>query len=142
MAFSYDENHRTRSLENPDLSICRTYLCTEPFGKPPLETDFGSVNLGRLLETLQMSADYFAKQDKSRTAERLKLEVVKLYMKAGEWKSALRTLLIVWQQLSWRRQGWWELLAEANWALEDCVYGAGDMETLVAVRWELLCSCR
>ena len=143
MAFVRDGSSRNALPgKSGDSSIYTSYLCTEPFGRPPLDAEFGSVNLGRLLETLQMSAEYFSKQNRLRTVERLRLEMATLNMGDGEWKAALRILLSVWQQLSWRREGWWDLVVEVGRALKTCAREVGDRETLIAVEWELLCGCR
>lgn len=143
MAFVRDGSPRNGSpKKSGEFSIYRSYLCTEPFGRPPLDAEFGSVNLGRLLETLQLSTEYFSKQDRLRTAERLRLEMARLNMEDGEWKAALRILLPVWQRLSWRWEGWWDLVVEVDLALKDCALKVGDIETLIAVEWELLCGCR
>ena len=125
-----------------DKSIFSTYLCTEPFGRVQLASESGSASLERLLETLQMSTDYFSKQSQLRTVERLRMEMAWLNIENAEWNAGLSFLLPLWRGLSWRREGWWSLVAEVDWALRDCALYARDVELLISVEWELLCSCR
>ena len=142
MAFPYNG---ASSLGSPqasnELSVYRSYLFTEPFGRSPLTTDQGTVNLGRLLEIFKKSVDHFTRHNRLRTVERLRLEMARLNMENGEVNTALQLLLPLWQELSWRREGWWDLVAEVDWALRDCARHVGDERTLIAVEWELLCNC-
>lgn len=119
-----------------------TYLCPEPHveyalpGKPTF--DHGAL----LIDTMHKAAGHFAKRGQSRAVERLKFEVAREHMRSGQWNDAMGILKPLWQHLSWRREGWWKLVEEISWAVRACARHLGDGETLVAVEWELLSSCR
>ncbi len=93
------------------------------------------------MRTLQRSADYFADRDQVRSVERLQLEMARVHMKNEQWEKAARVLTPLWQTLSWRKAGWWQMLEEVDWALRDCATRIRNLETLIAVNWELLNTC-
>ncbi len=123
-------------------SIYDTYLCREPANYVPMLIRNGPDEYTALLRTLQRSADYFAEKDHTRAVERLQLEIARVHMQNKRWDRAARVLVSLSQTLSWRRAGWWVLLEEMDWALRDCARRIGDLQTLIAVEWELMCSCK
>ena len=142
MALSFDGISTTKSSQSLDeRSLYGSYLLTEPFGRSPLPSEFRSTDFDRLLEILQKSVGHFAKRGRGRTVERLRLEIARLSVQNNDKASALQVLIPLWSDLSWRREGWWELVAALNWILRDCAREVGDEKTLVAVEWELLFNC-
>ena len=123
-------------------SIYDTYLCREPTNDVPMMIRNGPDEYTALLRTLQRSADYYAEKDHTRVVERLQLEIARVHMHNKRWDRAARVLISLSQTLSWRRAGWWVLLEEVDWALRDCARRIGDLPTLIAVEWELMCSCK
>lgn len=121
-------------------SIYDTYLCREPANDVPMLIRNGPDEYTALLRTLQRSADFFAEKDHTRAVERLQLEIARVHMQNKRWDRAARVLVSLSQTLSWRRAGWWVLLEEIDWALRDCARRIGDLETLIAVEWELMCN--
>ena len=126
----------------PLPSLFDTYLCTEPAGDVPLLIRNGPDEYTATMRTLQRSADYFAEKDQGRAVERLQWEMAKVHMQHSQWDRATRVLEPLWQTISWRRAGWWQLLAEVDWALRDCASHIRNLETLIAVEWELLNRCK
>jgi len=122
------------------LSVYETYLFSEAFGRPPHSTEQGSINLERQLEMFRKSTDHFTRHCRTRTVERLRLEMARLNIRNGEEKAAIQILLPLWQDLSWRREGWYDLVAELDWILRDCARLLNDEATVIAVEWELLCN--
>lgn len=122
--------------------IYDTYLCREPANDVSMLIRNGPDEYTALLRTLQRSADYFAEKDHTRAVERLHLEIARVHMQNERWDRAARVLVSLSQTLSWRRAGWWVLLEEIDWALRDCARRIGDLETLITVEWELMCSCK
>lgn len=122
-------------------SIYDTYLCKDPANDVPILNRNGPDEYTAKMRTLQRSADYFAERDQVRTVERLQLQMARVHMEQRQWERAARVLTPLWQTLSWRRSGWWHLLEEVDWALRDCATRVRDLETLIAVDWELLNKC-
>ena len=123
------------------VSIYDTYLCREPANDAPLLIHNGPDEYTACMRTLQRSADYFAERDHTRAVERLQFEMARIHMQNKQWERAARLLVPLWQTLSWRRAGWWLLLKEIDLALRECTRRVRDVETLIAVEWELLCTC-
>ena len=123
-------------------SIYDTYLCREPANDVPLLIRNGPDEYTARLRTLQRSVDYYAEKDHTRTVERLQLEMARVHMQNDRCDRAARVLIPISQTLSWRRAGWWVLLEEVDWALRDCARRIGDIPMLIAVEWELMCSCK
>ena len=122
-------------------SIYSTYLCRDPVGDVALLINNGPDEYTSLLRTLQRSADHWAEKDHTRSVERLQLEIAHLHMRNQQWQRGMRTLVPLWQTLTWRQAGWWNMLEDVDWALKECARNVRDAETLVAVEWELMNRC-
>ncbi len=125
----------------PTPAVFDTYLCTEPAGDVALLIRNGPDEYTASMRTLQRSADYFAEKNQGRAVERLQWEMAKVHMQHEQWERATRTLTPLWQTLSWRKSGWWQLLEEVDWALHECATRIRSLETLIAVDWELSSNC-
>ena len=123
-------------------SVYDTYLCREPADDVPMLIRNGPDEYTASLRTLQRSADYFAERDRVRAVERLQLEMARLHVQFNQWERAARVLVPLWQTLSWRRAGWWNLLEEVDWLLRECARSVQDAETLISVEWELRNECK
>lgn len=122
-------------------SIYETFLCRDPAGDLPFLINNGPDQYTALLRTLQRSADHYVELDHIYAVERVQLEMARLHMQYQQWQRAMRTLVPLWQNLSWRRAGWWSLLEEVDRALKECACKVRDAEALVAVEWELMSPC-
>ena len=124
---------------NPMPSIVQTYLCKEPWERSgslsPIDQSFFKFSD---LERLRSSSDFYLQQNRHRTLEHLQLEAAKLHMRESQWVDAYNILLSLWRRCSWRKRGWWILLAELDWSLRECARQVADVNTLIAVEWELL----
>ena len=86
-----------------------TYIYKEPFGRSPFAQEQEPADLDSRLGALQTSMNYFSKQDRSRTVERILFEIARVNMHYGRWSAALHVLLPLWRESSWRRSGWFVL---------------------------------
>ncbi|MCJ1382147.1 hypothetical protein MMC17_005259 [Xylographa soralifera] len=144
LALSMPKEDRSSPGQSPASQIASkshlydTYLCPEPhkeYGLP----GHASFNHGALLiKTLQKAAGQFSKRHQDRAAKRMEFEMAREYMRAGRWEEAMDLIKPLWQNLSWRKEGWWKLVEEMSWAVRACARHLGDGEVLVAVEWELL----
>ena len=116
-----------------------TYLCPEPHLEYGLKQHFDHSAL--LIETLGKAAVHFSQRQQTRAVERAGFEVAGEFMKQGNWERAWTLLKPLWQNLSWRKTGWWNLVEEVSWAVRACARNLSDGETLVAVEWELHSNC-
>lgn len=115
-----------------------TYLVPEPHLEAPLEGLRGFDHSGSILSALRASLDEFSKRNQARKVESLSLEIAEEYMRIGAWPEAHARLQPLWSNLSWRRSGWWQLMARFGWALRECALRVQDPESVIRIDWELL----
>jgi len=75
-----------------------------------------------------------------RSAQASKLQLANECIRVEAWDEALRVLRPLWQGMSWRREGWWDLTEEVGTLLRKVAAQVGDGGTVVAVDWELISS--
>lgn len=115
-----------------------TYLVPETHIEAP-RSEHSGVNHGDMvLATLKDALEEFSKRRQTRQVERLSLEIAEEYMRNGSWPEAFRTLQPLWSTISWRRSGWWQLMARFGWSLRECALNVQDGETILRVDWELM----
>jgi len=73
-----------------------------------------------------------------RSAQAAKLQLADEYVRLEAWDEALRVLRPLWQGMSWRREGWWDLTEEVGTLLRKVGAQVGDGGAVVAVDWELM----
>jgi trafficking protein particle complex subunit 11 len=73
-----------------------------------------------------------------RSAQSAKLQLAQEFIKQEAWDEALHILRPLWHSMSWRREGWWDLLEEVGTILRKVAAKTGDGGTIVAVDWELM----
>ncbi|KAJ5549782.1 hypothetical protein N7535_002276 [Penicillium sp. DV-2018c] len=118
--------------------IYDTYLVPEPHLEAPQEGRATFDHSSLILETLRGAIEEFSKRHQTRKVECLSLEAAEEYMRIGSWSEAHGLLQPLWSTLSWRRSGWWHLMAKFGWALRECAVRVQDSETVLRVDWELL----
>ncbi|ODH49704.1 hypothetical protein GX48_04229 [Paracoccidioides brasiliensis] len=123
---------RSRSI------VYDTYLVPEPYDEYPLSDRPGLAHSKLILGFLETAIEEFSKRQQGRMVEQLKLEMAKEHMRIGEWNEAMAIIRPLWPHLTWRRDGWWELMEDFAWTLRECAFHAGDGETVLRVDWELL----
>lgn len=73
-----------------------------------------------------------------RYVEELKLQKAKQLMRDQAWDQALRVLLPLWQTMSYRKEGWWDIVEDVSWALRTVAAHVGDGVSVIAADWELM----
>ncbi|OAX82087.1 hypothetical protein ACJ72_03562 [Emergomyces africanus] len=126
------------SLSPSRSTVYDTYLVPEPYNEYPMYDHPGLSHSKLIIGFLEASTEEFSNRRQNRMVEQLKLKMAKEHMKIGQWKDALAILRPLWPQLSWRQNGWWELMEDFTWTLRDCAFKAEDAETVLRVDWELL----
>ncbi|EEP80901.1 predicted protein [Uncinocarpus reesii 1704] len=119
-------------------NIYDTYLAPEPYDEYPLTGNKGTNYSRLIIDYLTASSDQFSKRGQFRVVESQKLDIAREHMRLGEWQAGLDILRPMWPALTWRRDGWWQLMEEFGWALRECAHHAGDPETILRVDWELM----
>ena len=141
------EEDRTSPGQSPASQVANksylydTYLCPEPHKEAPLPGHEGVSHSQLILNGLNMGLHAFEARGQKRAVERLKFEIAKEQMRQGRWTDASQSLRSLWQNMSWRREGWWTVVQEVCWALRTCARQTGDADAIVSVEWELLNDC-
>ena len=123
-------------------SVYDSYLCKAPTNDLPLLNQNGPDEYTARMRTLQRSVDYFSERGQMRAVEVLQYEMARVHMQQDQWERAARVLRPMWQALTWRRAGWFVLLKEVDQALLECASRIRDLETVIAVQWELMGKCK
>jgi trafficking protein particle complex subunit 11 len=93
---------------------------------------------GQVLSSLRSSIALLEQKKLLRSVQELKLELAKELIELQAWDDALRVLRPLWQGMSYRNEGWWDIVEEVGWTLRMVARRTGDRGTVVAVDWELL----
>ncbi|KAI9039510.1 uncharacterized protein KD926_009384 [Aspergillus affinis] len=115
-----------------------TYLAPETHLEAPQAGSTGFDHSSLILRTLKAALEEFAKRNQTRKTESLTLEIAEEHMRKGSWAEAFDLLQPLWSTLTWRRSGWWQLMAKFGWALRECALQVQDSEMVLRVDWELL----
>lgn len=113
-----------------------TYLVPEPHVEASQQSVPGHSD--QILRALKASLEEFSKRSQVRKVESLSLEVAEELMRIGSWSEAHIILRPLWSNLSWRRSGWWQLMAKFGWVLRECALRVQDSELIIRIDWELL----
>lgn len=131
---SQSPGHKISSRSN----IYDTYLCPEPHVERPLPGHAGVNHAELMLGHLRPSVEEFSKRHQTRMVEQRTLDMARELMRLESWEEALHILRPLWQTLTWRQNGWWELMEDFGWTLRECAVRAKDSETILRVDWELM----
>jgi trafficking protein particle complex subunit 11 len=113
-----------------------SFLCPEPHEEVSID------HSALLVSTLTQAAERFSAHEGLRCTEMAYLEIALEHVGAERWLNAMEVLRPLWQTLSWRQSGWWELVFQASSAMKKCALELEDWETYLAAEYELLSNCR
>ena len=147
LAYSIPDEDRAAPGQSPasvvagQAHLYDTYMCPPPYKEYGFAEHNRIDHAALIVDTLRKAASQFSKRNQKREVERIALEVAKECMGAGKWKEAMEELKPLWQNLSWRRDGWWYLVEEVSWTVRQCAREVSALQVLIAVEWELMSSC-
>ncbi|KAH7114396.1 Gryzun, putative trafficking through golgi-domain-containing protein [Dendryphion nanum] len=114
------------------------YLVPEPHLEIPVPGTAGGFEHWKDIVTkLREAIVEFDARGQQRKTEQLQLEISKTLLHVKKYEDAFKFLRPLWENMTWRREGWWSLGSEVLWALHECALRVGDPETYVATEWEL-----
>lgn len=119
-----------------------TFLVQEPLRQDPFAVTHNPNDTATRIDIYRKSILYFEERHRRRAVERLKYELGLLYVQQGEWERALKVLKPLWEGVSWRREGWWPILAALGEVVRECAVRCGDGDMVVRGAWEGMNSCR
>jgi trafficking protein particle complex subunit 11 len=114
------------------------YLVPEPHLEYPLAGTRGYDHCDAIVELLNQASHEFFKTDQQRLVDQLHLNAGQELLRSNRPSEALAVLLPVWEGMSWRTSGWWDLISETVWALNEAAERCQDSDILVKTGWDLL----
>ena len=115
-----------------------SYLCPEPHEENPLPGFPGVQHSEIVIAALSKAADEFKKRKQRRVVQELQLAIANERIKQEDWDNALLVLRPLWQNMTYRKEGWWNSVEEISWALRKAAAKTGDRVSIIAVDWEMM----
>lgn len=113
------------------------YLCPEPYEEYPL--DGTGVNHAQLiLDCLILARTQFQSRKQLRAAAELSLDCAKEMANMESWKEVLSVLRPLWEDMSFRSDGWLDVSEHLCWLMRRAAVEEGRGELVVAIDWELM----
>lgn len=114
-----------------------TYLCPAPYQENPLEGE--GVNHSQLIiDCLIAARTQFQGRNQLRIASELALECAREMAAMQSWKEVLTILRPLWEDSSFRSEGWVDVSEELCWIMRRAAAEMERTDLLVAIDWELL----
>lgn len=76
----------------------------------------------------------------TRSKEEVALSNAKELLRIESYDDALRVLRPLWRKMSYRTEGWWDIVQDVDWALRKAATEMGDGEAILWADWELMSS--
>lgn len=115
-----------------------SYLVPEPHLEYPLpDTTGGFEHWKDITGKLHAAIQEFEARRQYRKVHQLQLEVARTLLHVKQFGEAFKVLRPLWENMEWRREGFWSLASEVLWGAHECALHVQDAETFVATEWEL-----
>lgn len=118
-----------------------SYLVPEPHIENPLEGTGGFDHNAEIVNRFSEASAQFFSHGQQRSVDYLNLQIGKELIRANRHVEAISTLRPLWEGMSWRKEGWWNLVADVAMALHVCARRTKDLEAVLAAEWELQSKC-
>jgi trafficking protein particle complex subunit 11 len=114
------------------------YLVPQPHLEMPLSGTAGGFEHWKdIVQKLSHACDEFEARGQLRKVEQLQLDISRNLLHVKRYDDAFKVLRPLWENMAWRREGWWSIASEVLWALHECALRVKDSETYVVTEWEL-----
>jgi hypothetical protein len=143
-ALTIPEEDRTHPASSPasltasNASTYDTYLCPPPYEENPLPGGSGVDHSLLIIQSLEKAISEFNKRKQARLVHELSIQLANESLKRKDFSTAFHVLRPLWQKMTFRREGWWDVVEEVGWALRDAAAHVGDGGAVIAVDWELM----
>ena len=143
LAYSMPEEDRRSPDASPGTNATNnaytydTYLCPEPHEELPLNKP--GVNYSRLIiDCLTAARAQFRERGQHRQAAEVALECAKEAAQLELWDEVTALLLPIWEDASFRMEGWTDITEDINWTLRSAAVKKGLGDVVLTIDWELL----
>jgi hypothetical protein len=116
-----------------------TYLVPPPHKEYPSSGEGGFDHLAAIQQLSDLSCREFTGKGQMRLGEKIRLNTGNDLIEAGRFEEALEQLTPLWEECTWRNDGWYSLYEELLSQLHKCAVKAQkDPRLVLATTWELL----
>lgn len=91
-----------------------------------------------VIQSLESAVSEFNKRKQARLVYELSIQLANESLKRKDFSTAFHVLRPLWQKMTFRGEGWWDVVEEVGWALRDAALHVGDGGAVIAVDWELM----
>jgi hypothetical protein len=142
-SLSIPEEDRSSPDGSPASAVAKraydTYLVPPPHKEYPEPGKKGFDHVAALSELSDQCVREFVAKGQLRLSEKISLNTGNDLVNAGRFDEALKKLVPLWEDSTWRGDGWYALYNELVFKLHDCARSVGtDPRLIVATTWELL----
>jgi hypothetical protein len=127
-----EEDRVPPSQSTSQTNTYDNYLCPGP------HEEYSFDHSKSILGSLSMAAAEYEGRGQSRMVQEIQLLSAKELMREKSWEHALKILRPLWQKMTYRNEGWWNVVEEVGWALRNAAVHAGDGVSVLSVDWELM----
>ncbi|KAI1436210.1 Gryzun, putative trafficking through golgi-domain-containing protein [Xylaria sp. CBS 124048] len=114
-----------------------TYMSPEPHEEYPLE-GLGTNHAQMIFDHLTFARAEFQKRGQLRASVELVLSSCRELEIMQKWQQLLELLVPLWRDMSFRTEGWWDIIEAMSWTLRKAAYEAAHKELIIAIDWELM----
>ncbi|RDW72025.1 hypothetical protein BP5796_08059 [Coleophoma crateriformis] len=145
VALAMPEDDRNPPGQSPASQIASraftydTYLCPEPHEENPLPRYGKGVDHSAIIiDLLEKAIVEFDARSQTHLVQELSLQIANESIRSKDWPSVLRVLRPLWQKMTYRQEGYWNIVEEISWSLRNAAAHTGDGGSIIAVDWELM----
>ncbi|KAK1977822.1 Gryzun, putative trafficking through golgi-domain-containing protein [Colletotrichum cereale] len=143
LARSIPEEDRRSPETSPASAIASkafqydTYMCPDPHEEFPVQ-GMGVNHSQLIIDCLMAARSQFQARRQLRLSAELSLECAKEMVNMKAWDDIVALLRPLWEDMSFRTEGWLNITEDLSWVLRAAAARAGQGELVVAIDWELL----
>ena len=134
--YTFESNRSTKQSKKSALPY-DTYLAPDPAFERRLLDKSGDNYVRRICTIIDDSIQAFQSRDQSRMIESLGFYQARENYNIQKWPETILPLKTLWNQSSWRSQGWLPLLSEVGEVLLKVAYETNDYGLCLRLIWEL-----
>ncbi|PSK37443.1 hypothetical protein B9Z65_2185 [Elsinoe australis] len=138
------EDDRTPPNETPASRLADrtraydTYMVLPPHEELPATAPFNEKISMKVQELDSAARHEFESRRQYRMSARICLDQAKFLASEAKYDEASDVLLPIWHEMSWRREGWWDLAGEVIRDLYGAAQNAERLRLCAELRWEML----
>lgn len=116
-----------------------TYMVPAPHDEVPASGAGGFNHLDKIRELSELAVIEFGNRRQTRADAQIQLDLAQVLIEEGHYQHALGVIRPVWEDMPWRREGWYAMASEVLSVIHQCALQQEDSRLLVELQWEAMC---